>query len=312
MRLDIELAVLSEGTTVVPGFRAPATRKVKLGQVGVVQIGKPSVSAAAAPANDDKAVMYVARVVLGEVHAGAEPAPKAASPAPSATPAGPTGASSKGAGTQPAAAVGAAAEGLSCPLKTTIYELRLPPERVPRLDATGLTAAAATPAGLEKALADLGQAKVLYRMDQTVRLSGDRITIVNKVPVVVGSRITGTGHRLNLIQYESVGAVLTIAGKLAGEGAIDADLGLELSAATDSAARVTAEVPALVLRRVNMAHKGPLASGRPVVIVSVDAASANGAGKAVAYVARIVLGKPQPTAQGAGTRPVGAGPPTRR
>ena len=312
MRLDIELAVLSEGTTVVPGFRAPATRKVKLGQVGVVQIGKPSVSAAAASANDDKAVMYVARVVLGEVHAGAEPAPKAASPAPSATPAGPTGASSKGAGTQPAAAVGAAAEGLSCPLKTTIYELRLPPERVPRLDATGLTAAAATPAGLEKALADLGQAKVLYRMDQTVRLSGDRITIVNKVPVVVGSRITGTGHRLNLIQYESVGAVLTIAGKLAGEGAIDADLGLELSAATDSAARVTAEVPALVLRRVNMAHKGPLASGRPVVIVSVDAASANGAGKAVAYVARIVLGKPQPTAQGAGTRPVGAGPPTRR
>lgn len=85
MRLDIELAVLSDSTPLVPGFRAPATRKVKLAQVGLVQIGKPCVSAGAAAASDDKAVMYVARVVLGAVHAGAEPAPKAASPIGSAT-----------------------------------------------------------------------------------------------------------------------------------------------------------------------------------------------------------------------------------
>ena len=197
---------------------------------------------------------------------------------------------------------------LTCSLEATIYELRLPPENMSQLDAAALTLAAASPPEFDKALASVGKAKALYRMDQSVKLSGDRIMIGGSAPFVRATRLSETGRRINMVRYESVGAVLNIAGSSGPDGGISAELGLEMSAFTESAVNISAQRPARVVRKVVMGYKGMMRPGAPVVIVSADAASLDAEGKAVAYIARIVLGKRtiQPATQPAGALEEGA------
>ena len=76
------------------------------------------------------------------------------------------------------------------------------------------------------------------------------------------------------------------------DGGVSADLGLELSDLTDSAVEIVPQMPARVVQKIVMAYNGPMKPGVPVVIVSADAVSPDAEGQAVAYVARIVLGKP--------------------
>ena len=56
---------------------------------------------------------------------------------------------------------------------------------------------------------------------------------------------------------------------------------------------ISANVKAPIFRLANLARKGPVEARQPFVVLSVDAASLDSDGKAVAYIARITLGAPQ-------------------
>jgi hypothetical protein len=87
-------------------------------------------------------------------------------------------------GAAPAAAAGSAG------LHVTVYETRLPADRVAGLDVAALLAKADTTAGLQAALSKLGQTRILYHAYQLTALSGQtRIHLLSRRPFVAQSRV---------------------------------------------------------------------------------------------------------------------------
>jgi beta-lactamase regulating signal transducer with metallopeptidase domain len=221
------------------------------------------------------------------------PATNPQSPRPALPPGGRFGSRSFGGGGPAALTLG---EGPTCTLDATIYDVRMPVDQIGRLDVDALAAAAGTPDAFEKALATLGTSQPLYRASQSVRLSGDSITIGSTVPFVTNTRMTDKGQAINTVSYQEVGAVFGVAGKAAAAGALDLDLSIQVASSTDGGAQVSEKVKALVIRKTTLSHKGPVQARKPFVIVSVDAGSVDKDGKAVAYVGRVTIGEPQPPA----------------
>ncbi|HEY4329615.1 MAG TPA: M56 family metallopeptidase, partial [Phycisphaerae bacterium] len=184
-------------------------------------------------------------------------------------------------------------EGPTCSLDATIYDVRMPVDKIGQLDLDALTKAAATAGGFEKALAELGTSLPLYRANQSVRLSGDSITIGTQTPYITNTQVSNRGEAINSVSYTSTGAVFNIAGKNAAPGNVELDLSIELSTMSEGATAISNNVKAALFRRTTMSHKGQIVPRQPFVVVSVDAAAVDSNGKAVAYIARITLGVPQ-------------------
>jgi beta-lactamase regulating signal transducer with metallopeptidase domain len=189
-------------------------------------------------------------------------------------------------------------QGPTCTLDATLYDVRMPLDQIGKLDVAALSRAAENAGEFEKALAALGTVKPMYRADQSVRLSGDTISITSSLPFVTNSRITDKGQMLNSVQYRSTGAIFTLAGKAAatGSGAVDLDLAVQLSASTEGGVAIADKLKAPVIRNVTLSHKGPVQPGKAFVVLSIDAGAVDEDGKAVAYIGRITLGEPQPAA----------------
>ncbi|HEX3356389.1 MAG TPA: M56 family metallopeptidase [Tepidisphaeraceae bacterium] len=198
-----------------------------------------------------------------------------------------------GGGGMPAAAQPEVGEGPTCAFGATIYDLRLPADKIGQIDLDALNAAAATPAGFEKALAELGTMRPLYHTDQTVRLASDTITIGTQTPIVTASRTDGSGHASNIVSYQETGAHFSIAGKSNEADKIECDLKIELSTISASSAEIATSVKASLFRTSTMLHKGIVVAKKPFVVLSADAATADENGKAVVYIARVTLGEPQ-------------------
>ncbi|MBE3068924.1 MAG: hypothetical protein IMZ66_01670 [Planctomycetes bacterium] len=173
--------------------------------------------------------------------------------------------------------------------ETTVYEVRVPADRLKALDAAALTARAATPEYLEKALAELGPTRALYRIDQIVNLYGASIRVGKREPVVTGSRVTDSGAVIRTVQYEDVGLILDItaapAGDAGGKG-INVALKGELALIGEGGAEIAENVKASVTYNVTFSGMVPLALGRPFVTLSADVSAAGADGKAVAFVWR--------------------------
>lgn len=176
--------------------------------------------------------------------------------------------------------------------EATVYEVHLPPDRVGQLDSRALSGGKDS-ASFKKALEALGKTKVLYRVDQAVKLAGDRVSIGTRAPMVTGTRRTASGQAIKTVSYRPVGAVFKIVGWPQAGGRLRVELNIEVSSLSDSPVMITKDVPAAVIRNTTLAHSGPVRPDRPFVIVSADADSPDAAGQAVAYVARVVLGRPQ-------------------
>jgi hypothetical protein len=190
------------------------------------------------------------------------------------------------------AAVG---EGPTCSLDATIYDVRLPVEKISQLDAVVLAKGAGSVAEFEKVLGDLGAVKPLYRVSQAVRLSADSIMMGANVPYITNSQVTNTGQTINSVSYTQVGAVFNVAGKTgAGADSIALNLDIQVSALTEGGGvPISTNVHAPLFRTVTMTHKGTVTAKQPFVVVSADAMNVDDKGKAVAYIARVVLGAPQ-------------------
>jgi RHS repeat-associated protein len=152
------------------------------------------------------------------------------------------------------------------------------------------------PADFETALAALGTARPLYRVNQSVRLGGDSITVGSNAPYVSSAQTTRGGQTINSVQYSNTGAIFNIAGKAAGGEKIELDLSIELSATSDTTTEIAPSVKAQLFRRATMSYKGVVEARQPFVVLSVDAASLDSEGRAVAYIARVRLGNPQQAA----------------
>lgn len=184
-------------------------------------------------------------------------------------------------------------EGPTCTFDVTIYDVRISPEQIGRLDLSSLNRASATPADFEKTLAELGATKPLYRADQSVRLSGDRISIGTQTPYITASTTNRSGAVMNSVNYASVGAVLSLVGKSTSDGNLELDLNIQVSSLSESGTLISPEVPAKVFRSSVLLHKGVVTPRQPFVVLNVDAAQPGTDGKAVAHVARVIVGTPQ-------------------
>jgi len=191
-------------------------------------------------------------------------------------------------------------QGPTCTLDATLYDLRLPAEQIGRLDSDALTRAAETAAAFEKALGELGTAKPLYRINQAVRLESDYVQVGAQVPYVTNSQTDSRGQIINSVAYTSIGAIFNIAGKAAASGKIELDLGIQMSGFSEGATTISSTVKAPMFRTIQMAHRGFVTARQPFVVISADAASTDANGKAVAYIARVILGTPQSASSAAG------------
>jgi hypothetical protein len=200
-------------------------------------------------------------------------------------------------------------DGPTCTFDVTIYDVRVPVDQIGKLDVEALATASQTVDAFEKALAGLGTTRPMYRVNQSVRLSGDNVMIGSEVPMVTASRTGQAGQAINSVQYQSVGARFSVLGSTgpSPQDGVNLDLGIEVSSSSDTGTAISDKVNAPIMRRATMSHKGPVQAKKPFVIVSVDANSVDKDGKAVAYIGRITLGEPHQPARDAGGRDEGGG-----
>jgi hypothetical protein len=191
-----------------------------------------------------------------------------------------------------AALLRAAVQPATARLEATIYEVRVPPAKVGDLDATLLADAASLPRALEV----FGSAKVLYKVDQVMDLAKDAVEVGTRQPTVTATRMTDAGRAVSTVQYQQVGAIFQVSRAAAeppdGQGDVQVDI--EISALTESGAAISEGVPAMSVRNARMVHRAPLVLGRPFILLTVDAASKDAQGNAVAYVCRAVFLAAQP------------------
>jgi len=183
----------------------------------------------------------------------------------------------------------------TCSLDATIYEVHLDASKIGQIDPDALTkaAAAANAAEFEQFVGQFGKPKPLYRAHQSVRLSGDSIDIGTNVPYITNSQVTNAGNTINSVAYREVGAVFSVNGRAQPSGSMEIELSIQVSVMGDNGVAITDKVNAPVFRSATMEHRGPVAPGVPFVMMSIDGASTDSEGKAVAYIARVNMGKPE-------------------
>jgi hypothetical protein len=184
------------------------------------------------------------------------------------------------------------------PLDVTIYEVRVPVDKVGQIDVDKLEKASAVVADFEKGLAELGTSKPLYRITQSVRLDQeDYVQVGSSEPYITNSQVNARGQAINSVAYTQTGAILELLGKESG-GAVEVDLRIRLTQMGDAGVPVGGEIKAPNFRTATLMRKAPVKPKQPFVIMSVDASSPDANGKAVAYFARVVLGAPEASVVG--------------
>ena len=177
----------------------------------------------------------------------------------------------------------------SARFQATIWETRLPAERIGTVDAKALASAD----DVQKALEGLGATRALYKVDQVIDLAKARIKVGKSEPFVTSAHATQMGGTINSVQYQEVGAIFQVSAKPTDRG-LEAKVEVEMSALTDSATPIADKVPAMSIHNVALGHDGLVELGRPVVMASVDASTRDAQGGAIAYICRIVFSAPAP------------------
>ena len=170
-------------------------------------------------------------------------------------------------------------EAKSVRFQATIYEMRMPPERIGSLDAAQLAAV-----DFDAVPPSLGDPpKALYRIDQYVSLAWDRVVISSDEQSATD---TGIADR----KPNPLGVSIDFRATRIGPRRLDVTSKVELSVKTDGGAAVAEGAPAAIIRKTTLGLKGPVELGWPSVLISADASARDKDGKAVVYVARIILG----------------------
>jgi hypothetical protein len=181
--------------------------------------------------------------------------------------------------------------------EAAVYRLAVSGENAIRIDAVSLSQAGSL-VEFDEALRAFGEIQVLYRVDQTVDLQQrGRIRVSADQPYVSGSSTAKDGRAMRSIAREGVGVDFDFSGEsVPGSGSklVRLSLEVELSALEQSAVQTGADVTAPLFRKVEQRYCGAVELGRPIVLLNLDGACTDSAGRAVAFVTRIVLGSATP------------------
>jgi len=215
--------------------------------------------------------------------------------------------------------------GTVCAMEATVYEVRLPVEKVSRIDFNTLSASAKDATTFEKKLAELGTAKPLYHANQPVALAGDMVSLVTEEPFANSSTSAARGATRGAattsapatrgaesapaaptarapaapppaaesIIYRKVGPVFTVIGDVVGKDRLNVDVKVYLTAITEGTVSLSSGAKAGIIRTTTMVHKGLVDADKPFVILQADGGTPDANGNAVAYVVRMSLGAPK-------------------
>jgi hypothetical protein len=182
--------------------------------------------------------------------------------------------------------------------EATAYEVLVPADRAGKLDSAALTAKAADPDDLCKALAEFGPTRILYRVDQPVNLYSENIMIGSREPMVTATRKTDTGQSINTVQYQQVGLIINISAgpppKDSDRKGLDVQMKIELAAIGQSAVEISPQAKTAVIRNVAIDHSEPLRFGRPFVMLNVTYPPKDEKGTAAVYVIRGLFNEAKP------------------
>jgi hypothetical protein len=178
-------------------------------------------------------------------------------------------------------------------LEVTIYEVQVPEDRTADLYTLSLEPRAATAQSLAQALAEFGKTKVLYRIDQSVNLYSESISLVTSEPMVTGTRISSTGTALNTVTYQNVGLVVNISAsapqKDSPRKGLATQVSFTLAAIVDNDVIIAPNVKASSIRKVQINHSELPRFGKPVVQLNVSAPAGDDSTFSTAYVVRYVF-----------------------
>lgn len=171
-----------------------------------------------------------------------------------------------------------------------VYELDLPPDRIAVLRVDELTAQAETAYSLKAALEEFGGVRTLYRAEQIVQLGQASkkktvFTTGSKTPFVRNMTIGERGNVNSQVEYEDVGCIVRIEGDWDAPSGGFARIEMELSSLTDSTVNLGNDVKAPIFHNIVQQFDGPITSGEPIVLLTID-----GSGEketATAYITRI-------------------------
>jgi len=182
--------------------------------------------------------------------------------------------------------------------EATAYEVLVPADRAGKLDSAALTAKAADPDDLCKALAEFGPTRILYRVDQPVDLYSENIMISSREPIVTGTRKTDTGQSINTVEYRQVGLIVNISAgpppKDSTRKGLDVRMKIELAAIGQSAVEISPQVKTAVIRNASIDHSESLRFGRPFVMLNVTYPPKDEKGTAAVYVIRGLFNEAKP------------------
>jgi hypothetical protein len=170
--------------------------------------------------------------------------------------------------------------------EATVYEVRAAEDRIASLDARALEAKAGTAQALTKALAEFGQTKVLYKVDQTVNLFGDRIALTDNEPMVTGPRIRNVGLRIDIS-----------ASAPASDGkrkVPNTQVVFHLATLDDRSFELEPTARVKPVRIINLRHSEVPRFGQPCVQLNVSAGTGEPAAQATACVVRYVFSETRP------------------
>ena len=188
--------------------------------------------------------------------------------------------------------------------EAVVYRLTMSTENAVRIDAAEL-AKQSTLIEFDEALRELGEAQLLYRVDQTVALhEGDqaqsrrarrRIMFTADQPYVSGSTISKDGKERTSIARREIGVVFELAGMWVGDPTpevVQLTLNVQLSALEPSGVQVGPDLTSPVFRDVEQIYSGDVEPGKPIVLLSLDGATPDADGRAIAYITRARLSRP--------------------
>ena len=184
--------------------------------------------------------------------------------------------------------------GSVCSFDATVYDVRLSADQIGRLDVDALTKAAATSESFEKALAALGPTRPLYRANLPVSFDEEQYVIIdNDMPAAAGNPATSPGKAMGLKPSGNPGAVFDLLAKEGDAGTINLLMSIDASILVEVSTPGTATAHAPVVRTAKIYQQRFVAPDRPFLFVNADAATLDANGKAVAFIARVILGAPQ-------------------
>lgn len=169
------------------------------------------------------------------------------------------------------------------------YQITLPIERAGDLDRDKLQRAAASSQDFVGALKALGEVRLLNLTDQYIG-SGvpEKIRLGASRPTPTGSQ-SYKGQTSTQVQYQDTGSIIEVTTTWRREDPLQGalDLRVEVSGIVDSEVQIAPGAMAPIIYQIDQKHAGPIRSGEPYVLISIDGSSRGS--NAYAYVTRVMF-----------------------